>query len=88
MSMLGISFLEEIINYRGITYPGKILDELRKEVLHALHQKGKGRSQGRDGYISLCDHRQAGNISFSGAYNNLYLISDNGHMKFLQTICL
>ncbi|MGA1978474.1 MAG: tetratricopeptide repeat protein [Bacteroidales bacterium] len=78
MSMLGISFLEEIINYRGITYPGKILDELRKEVQHALHQKG-AREEAKDGMdISLCViDRQAGNISFSGAYNNLYLISDD-----------
>jgi len=75
MSMLGISFLEEIINDREITESGKILDELRKEVQRALHQKGE-REEARDGMdIALCViDRKNNSLQFSGAYNNLYLI--------------
>ncbi|HUX55874.1 MAG TPA: tetratricopeptide repeat protein [Bacteroidales bacterium] len=80
MSMLGISFLEEIVNYRGITESGKILDELRKEVQRALRQKGK-REEAKDGMdISLCIiDRTKKTIQYSGAYNNLYLIH-NGEL--------
>jgi serine phosphatase RsbU (regulator of sigma subunit) len=80
MSMLGISFLEEIINYRGITESGKILNELRKEVQHALHQKG-AREEQKDGMdISLCVIDKSKNtIQYSGAYNSLYLVR-NGEL--------
>jgi serine phosphatase RsbU (regulator of sigma subunit) len=81
MSMLGISFLEEIVRNKGITESGVILDELRKEVKHALHQKGK-RDEARDGMdISLCVIDESKNIiQYSGAYNNLYLIR-NGELS-------
>lgn len=77
MSMLGISFLEEIVNNRSILKSGQILDKLRNEVKRALHQTGK-REDARDGMdISLCIiDRYNRNIEFSGAYNNLYLIRD------------
>jgi len=75
MSMLGISFLEEIVNSRSILKSGQILDKLRNEVKRALHQTGK-REDARDGMdISLCIiDRYNRYIEFSGAYNNLYLI--------------
>jgi serine phosphatase RsbU (regulator of sigma subunit) len=75
MSMLGISFLEEIVNNREITESGDILNELRKEVERALHQKGFG-DKAKDGMdISLCviDKSQK-TLQYSGAYNNMYLI--------------
>jgi serine phosphatase RsbU (regulator of sigma subunit) len=77
MSMLGISFLEEIVNIRGITESGLILNELRKEIQRALHQKGISR-EAKDGMdISLCIiDRRKNVIQYSGAYNNLYLIRD------------
>jgi serine phosphatase RsbU (regulator of sigma subunit) len=77
MSMLGISFLEEIINRRGIIESGDILNNLRSEILRALHQKGI-RKEAKDGMdISLCilDSRKKA-IQYSGAYNSLYLIRD------------
>jgi serine phosphatase RsbU (regulator of sigma subunit) len=75
MSMLGISFLEEIVNEREITESGQILNELRKEVQRALHQKGAS-EEAKDGMdIALCViDRSEKNIQYSGAYNNLYLI--------------
>lgn len=83
MSMLGISFLEEIVNNRGITESEKILDELRKEVQRALHQKGNS-EEAKDGMdISLCVIDKIKKIiQFSGAYNNLYLIRNNELLEY------
>jgi serine phosphatase RsbU (regulator of sigma subunit) len=84
MSMLGISFLEEIVNAREITESGKLLDELRKEVQRALHQKGVS-EEAKDGMdISLCIIDRSKNIiQYSGAYNNLYIIR-NGELTEYQ----
>lgn len=78
MSMLGISFLEEIVNKREILSPGAILDELSNEVKRALHQKGDN-SEAKDGMdISLCVIDIKNNsIRFSAANNNLYLVREN-----------
>jgi serine phosphatase RsbU (regulator of sigma subunit) len=78
MSMLGISFLEEIVNNRRITDSGQILDELRKEVQHALRQKGKT-EEAKDGMdISVCvAYTKRNIIQFSGANNNLFLIRND-----------
>ena len=83
MSMLGISFLEEIVNRRGITESGQILNELRKEIQRALHQKGTC-EEAKDGMdISLCVIDRTKNIiQYSGAYNNLYLIRDGELIEY------
>jgi len=80
MSMLGISFLEEIVNNRKITDSGEILNALRYEVQRALRQKGE-KQEAKDGMdIALCViDRKNGTIQYSGAYNNLYLIR-NGEL--------
>lgn len=41
MSMLGISFLNRIVNENGETDPAAILEALRKNVIEALHQSGR-----------------------------------------------
>jgi serine phosphatase RsbU (regulator of sigma subunit) len=78
MSMLGISFLEEIVNTRLISESGQILDALRFEIQRSLHQS-EDNSESRDGMdISLCVIDQSKRIiQFSGAFNNLYLIRRN-----------
>jgi len=83
MSMLGISFLEEIVNNREIIDSGRILNELRKEVQRALHQKG-AREEAKDGMdISLCViDKKTKTLQFSGAYNNLYRISNGELMEY------
>ena len=75
MSILGISFLEEIINNRRITEPDLILNELSLRVISALKQKGE-RNETKDGMdISVCViDRVKSSLQFSGAHNNLYLI--------------
>jgi len=83
MSMLGISFLEEIVERRRITDSGQVLGELRKEIQRALHQKGM-EDEAKDGMdISLCVFDKARKmIQYSGAYNNLYLIRNEELVEF------
>jgi serine phosphatase RsbU (regulator of sigma subunit) len=83
MSMLGISFLGEIVNNRRITESGQILNELRKEVQRALHQKGI-RDEAKDGMdISLCIVDRTKNvIQYSGANNNLYMVRDGELIEY------
>lgn len=83
MSMLGHSFLEEIVNNREITDASTILDELSKEVRRALRQKGE-RNEAKDGMdISLCviDKKQ-NSLQYAGAHNNLYLVRNNELIEY------
>jgi serine phosphatase RsbU (regulator of sigma subunit) len=71
MSMLGNSYLDEIVNNKEIIDPARILDELTGEVRKALRQKGE-REEAKDGMdIALCviDKKQ-NSLQYSGAYNN------------------
>jgi serine phosphatase RsbU (regulator of sigma subunit) len=75
MSMLGISFLEEIIKNRRLSDTSEILEELSKEVRRALRQKGE-RNETKDGMdIALCIYDAEKNIlQYSGSHNNMYLV--------------
>jgi len=76
MSMLGISFLNEIVS-KNIPTANTILNRLRENVMKALHQTG-GKSENKDGMdIALCviDLGEM-KLEFSGAFNPLYMIRD------------
>ncbi|MBI5219116.1 MAG: tetratricopeptide repeat protein [Bacteroidia bacterium] len=81
MSMLGISFLNEIINKLPDTgketplYAGEILNQLREDVIRALHQTGK-EGETKDGMdIALCVYYPKKNLLyFAGAFNPMYII--------------
>ncbi len=78
MSMLGIAFLNEIVNKEGICQPNAILDRLREQIIKQLHQTGKeGESKdGMDLSLYVIDHKNM-KLKFSGAYNPLYIIRNN-----------
>jgi len=80
MSMLGVSFLYEIVNKEGIMQPASILNFLREHVKHTLSQTGK-KDEAKDGMdISLCVFDpNAMKLEWAGAYNPLYLIR-NGEL--------
>jgi serine phosphatase RsbU (regulator of sigma subunit) len=81
MSMLGISFLNEIISkHRDLPHSNEILEELRAHVIKSLHQTGKsGESQdGMDLALYIID-KEAGKMEFSGANNSLWIFR-NGEM--------
>jgi len=80
MSMLGISFLNEIISSIQEVKASVILDELKKLVIKSLHQTGKldEAKDGMDISLIILD-KENKKIQYSGAYNSLYLIR-NGEL--------
>src|SRR6056297_3372413 len=84
LSMLGISYLNEIVNARQITSPEKILDELRKMLIKSLKQKETTKS-----YLSGIDmamisiNKEKDTIEFAGANNPLYVIRENELHEFI-----
>jgi ligand-binding sensor domain-containing protein/serine phosphatase RsbU (regulator of sigma subunit) len=75
MSMLGVSFLNKIVNESGIVKPSSILTSLRENIITALKQEDTI-STAKDGMdIALCsvDIKNM-KLWFSGANNPLYLI--------------
>jgi len=76
MSMLGVSFLKEIVNKEYITQPALILKKLRKEIIKTLDQKGVAGEQ-KDGMdmalVSLNPETKL--LQFSGANNPLYIVT-------------
>jgi len=77
MSMLGMSFLKEIIVKEYITHPGVILRKLRKEIVNTLNQKGEIGEQkdGMDMAIVSINH-ETNILQFSGANNPLYIVKN------------
>lgn len=76
MSMLGVSFLNEIVNNRKITTANHILNELKSYVVRALHQTGKEDSS-KDGMdMALCVlNKKTLHLQYAGANNPLYIVS-------------
>ena len=75
MSMLGIGYLNEIVQRREVTQPNLILNELRRQIINSLRQHG-GRDESKDGIdMALCvlDLKQ-NSMQYAGANNPLYLI--------------
>lgn len=78
MSMLGVSFLNEIVKQKGVSDAAEILNRLRSSVIQALRQNEEGSVQkdGMDVAMVSIDSKNM-SMQFAGAYNSLFLISDN-----------
>ena len=75
MSMLGISFLNEIVSVEGLHSPAEILNRLRDRVVKELRQTGEsgGSKDGMD--ISLVRlNLETNELQWAGANNGLNLI--------------
>ncbi|MCK4663760.1 MAG: DUF4154 domain-containing protein [Bacteroidales bacterium] len=83
MSMLGISFMNEIIKKDDVINADEILNLLRDNVIKSLHQTGES-GESKDGMdIALCVLDLDKNIlQYSGAYNPLYLIRNKELLQF------
>lgn len=78
MSMMGISFLNEIVNEREIFETDKILNLLREKVISSLNKDaGKDKRDGMDMIILRFDSNKH-SIMFSGANNSVYHQSSEG----------
>jgi len=74
MSMLGITFLNEIVNHEGVVTANEILNELRNDVKSALKQTGKdGESKDGMDIAFTIINMDTMEMQYAGAYNPLYL---------------
>jgi serine phosphatase RsbU (regulator of sigma subunit) len=78
MSMLGVAFLNNIVEVQGIVKASSILNELRSDVIAALKQKGHEGEQkdGMDIALHIIDYKNM-TIEFAGANNPLILVRNN-----------
>ncbi|MDA3780069.1 MAG: response regulator, partial [Bacteroidales bacterium] len=83
MSMLGITFLNEIVNKKPNLAANEILNELRTHIISSLRQTGMI-GESRDGMdIALCIIDKKNKIiEYAGANNPLYLIRNNELLVF------
>lgn len=84
MSMLGVTFLNDIVNTRKITRPSEILNKLRDDVINAFNQYSSREGEIYDGMdIAVCSINQKSRIiQFSGANNPLILIRESEIHQF------
>src|SRR5690606_20974909 len=78
MSLLGITFLNEIVHEKKIIQPHNILHELRVRIKESLN-KANSEEEYKDGMdmaVCLLDKTNK-TLSYAGAYNPLYIIRDN-----------
>lgn len=82
MSMLGISYLNEIINKKNILNPAEILNELKREIIDSFskNDSGEGRKDGMD--IALyCLDKTNMKLTYSAANNGIYILRNNELIK-------
>jgi len=80
MSLLGLTFLNEIVNHEGVLKSSEILNRLRSNIIRSMSHKDET-EQAKDGMdlaLVVID-RQLGMLEFSGAYNPLILVR-NGEL--------
>ena len=82
MSMLGVAFLNEIVNRKQVRYANDVLNELKDYVIKSLHQTGED-DEAKDGMdIAICMiNKKTMKLEYAGAFNPLYLIRDNELIK-------
>jgi len=75
MSMMGVAFLNEIVNNETVQEAGQALDMLRENIIKSLQQTGKPGEQ-KDGMdISFCVLDERTNIlQWAGANNPMYIV--------------
>jgi len=73
MSIMGVSFLNEILSIRGPVSSSRILNLLRERVMKALHQKGTELENKDAMDMALCVFNpKTSELQYSGANNSLY----------------
>ena len=75
MSIMGVSFLNEILSIRGPVKSSRILNLLRERVMKALHQRGYELENKDAMDMALCVYNPKNQeLQYSGANNPLYHI--------------
>jgi len=86
ISMLGITFLNDIIDQNLLLNSSEILGKLRKKIKHTFKEYGND-FQNKNGMdVALCIINLKTNImQFSGAFNPLYIIRNNELTEYKAT---
>jgi CheY-like chemotaxis protein len=78
MSMLGMSLLNQLVNGKNISDPGRLLDQLHLAVVEALNQTANDSNEGMD--IAICSLDPSGKLlHYAGANRPLWQIR-NGEL--------
>ncbi len=77
MSMMGVNFLNEIVNEKKIESPASILNQLRHDIIKALNPEGSVEisKDGMDCCLCSFDYQQM-KLTYAAANNNFYIIRD------------
>ncbi len=83
MSMIGNTFLTEIIEGKGITQPAEILSEMRHVVIKSLKQSDD-LSESKDGMdmAILCFDDKNKTVEYAGANNPMWMIRDGQAIEY------
>jgi serine phosphatase RsbU (regulator of sigma subunit) len=82
MSLISISFLNEIINEEGIITPDQILNKLRSKLISAINKEGKVEKQdGLDGLVCVIDKRN-NHLKYAGA-NEIFFVAHKKENTYL-----
>jgi len=84
MSMLGVSFLNEIVNKEHEMYANEILNKLRESVIRSLNQAGHDEyiHDGMDVALCVIDYPSM-TLQYAGAHNPLILVR-NGELTEIK----
>ncbi|RLD64646.1 MAG: hypothetical protein DRJ01_00120 [Bacteroidetes bacterium] len=78
MSIIGVSFINEIVNVKNIVQPNEILDNLKNRIINSLQQSSRDDSirDGMDMSICIIDNEKD-TLDFAGANNPIYIVRDD-----------
>ncbi|GIV41288.1 MAG: hypothetical protein KatS3mg034_0598 [Vicingaceae bacterium] len=76
MTLLGISFLNELIELNPHISSAELLSCLKKKIIEALNQNENDNKDGMDVSLIRFDHRD-GKMQWSGAFLSLYIVTKN-----------
>lgn len=78
MSILGLTFLNEIIHHSHYTGAASVLNQMREKVMSALQQTGDDDEQkdGIDMALGIIDS-ETNKLNFAGAFNPAYIVKKN-----------
>ena len=81
MTMLGLTFLDDIVSAQAISEPAEILHSLREKIISTLKQTATT-VENKDGMdITLCClDRSSNSLKYASANNQLYVVS-NGNLR-------
>ena len=88
MTMLGLSFLDEIVEVKGVKTPSEILNLIRDKIISTLKQHGNfGESKDGMDITVCCLDKNKLELHYASANNSLYIIKNAGQPTQDLLIC-